>query len=158
LATGEIVLSKTMQENLVSMLKNPMIAAKPVGLATGEIVLSKTMQENLVSMLKNPKISAKPVGTNDFTYKPGRETVSKVGDSTVTVKDFNINIGGTLKLDGGRNFANINIAELLKDPQFVLEIKNVVGNAISASYNGGRKMNDPATMSGLITQTTIYGH
>lgn len=128
-----------------------------VGLATGEIVLSKTMQENLVSILKNPGVYSKPVGNNDFTYKPGRTETSQVGDSIVTVKDFNINLGGTLRLDGSGSSANLNVSELLKDPQFIGQLKDVISDAISSSYNGGRKMNDIATMRGMVAQTTTIG-
>lgn len=128
-----------------------------IGIATGEIVLSKTMQENLVSILKNPGVYSKPVGQNDFTYKPGRTETSKVGDSIVTVKDFNINLGGTLRLDGSGSSANLNVSELLKDPQFIGQLKDVISDAISSSYNGGRKMNDIATMRGMVAQTTTIG-
>lgn len=100
---------------------------------------------------------AVPVGKNDFTYVPGKTEVSKVGNCTVTVKDFNINLGGTLRLDGGNNFANINVNELLRDPQFVGNLKDVISDAISASYNGGKKMNDIATVRGMVSQTTTWG-
>jgi phage-related protein len=128
-----------------------------VGVAKGEIILSKTMQENLVSILKNPMIAAKPVGQNDFTYKPGNTEISKVGDSTITVKDFNINLGGTIRLDAGSSSANINMNELMRDPVFMNKMKGIIEESVSKSYYGGRKMNDLASKRGMFVQSGTIG-
>jgi hypothetical protein len=128
-----------------------------IGLATGEIVMSKTMQENLVSILKNPTLYAKPVGQNDFTYKPGNTEISKVGDSTITVKDFNINVGGTLRLDAGSSSANINMNELMRDPVFIDKMKGIIEDSVSNSYYGGRRMNDLASKRGMFVKSGTIG-
>ena len=126
------------------------------GTGTGDTVPAMLTPGEYV-VPKEDIVKAKPVGQNDFTYKPGRTETSKVGDSIVTVKDFNINLGGTLRLDGSGSSANLNVSELLKDPQFIGQLKDVISDAISSSYNGGRKMNDIATMRGMVAQTTTIG-
>lgn len=128
-----------------------------VGIANGEIVLSKTMQENLVSILKNPPIQAREVGGPQYVYTPKNTETSNVNGNTVTVKDFNININGTLKLDGGASSRNLDIRELLNDREFVNALKDVVKTAINNDVNGGRHMNDLAVMGGYPAQTNIYG-
>ena len=124
------------------------------GIGTGDTVPAMLTPGEYV-VPREDVIKAKPVGNNDFTLKPVSSESSKVGDSTVTVKDFNININGSLRLDGGMNSAKIDVNELLRDPQFVLQLKEVITDAISASYHGGRKLNDVPTMRGLLTQSTL---
>jgi hypothetical protein len=104
-----------------------------------------------------PAVQSMPVGKNDFNLEAIREEISKVGDSTVTVKDFRINLGGTLKLDAGGSTANLNLDSLMRDPVFIEKIQSLVTEGISSSYNGGRKMNDIATMRGMVAQTTTIG-
>ena len=128
-----------------------------VGIANGEIVLDKTMQENLVSILKNPPVQAREVGGPQYVYKPNGSETSNVNGNTITVKDFNININGTLKLDGGTSSRNLDIRELLNDRDFVNALKDVVKTAINNDVNGGRHMNDLAVMGGYPAQTNIYG-
>jgi hypothetical protein len=106
---------------------------------------------------KKDIIKAKPVGQNDFTYKPGNTEVSKVGDSTVTVKDFNINLGGTLRLDAGSSSANINMNELMRDPVFIDKMKGIIEDSVSNSYYGGRRMNDLASKRGMFVQSGTIG-
>jgi hypothetical protein len=124
------------------------------GTGTGDTVPAMLTPGEYV-IPKEDVIKAKPVGRNDFTFKPVSSETTKVGDSTVTVKDFNININGSLRLDGGMNSARIDINELLRDPQFVSQLKEVITDAISASYHGGRKLNDVPTMRGLLTKSTL---
>ena len=103
------------------------------------------------------KIEAKPVGEKEYIYTPKRTEASTVNGGTVTVKDFNININGTLKLDGGNSFKNINMNELLNNPQFVSAIKQMVQERINSDFNGGRFDNSPSVMRGLTTQVNTYG-
>ena len=102
-------------------------------------------------------IHTKPVGEKEYIYTPKNNETSNVNGKPVTVKDFNININGTLKLDGGNSSKNLDIRELLNDRNFVNALKDVVKTAINNDINGGRHMNDLAVMSGLPAQTAIYG-
>lgn len=103
------------------------------------------------------KIEAKPVGEKEYIYTPNRTETSTINGGTVTVKDFNININGTLKLDGGNSFKNINMNELLNNPQFVSAIKQMVQERINSDFNGGRLDSSPSVLRGLTTQVNTYG-
>ena len=128
-----------------------------VGVAKGEIVLDKTMQENLVSILKNPSVQAKPVGEAEYVYKPNRTETSNVNGNTITVKDFNINISGTLKLDAGNYSKSIDGRELLNDHAFMTEIKNKIMTEINQSINNGKYLSDLVTMAGFSSPASVYG-
>ena len=96
------------------------------------------------------------LGEAEYIYKPNRTETSNVNGNTITVKDFNINLSGTLKLDGGGSSKNIDVNELLRDQAFMTSLKNMIKTSINQDINGGRFMNDLATMSGFPSQTSIY--
>lgn len=125
----------------------------------GEVVLNPTQQRNFMAMANN-ETTVKPkqqLGEKEYIYIPRGSETSNVNGNTVTVKDFNININGTLKLDGGTSSRNLDIRELLNDRDFVNALKDVVKTAINNDVNGGRHMNDLAVMGGYPAQTNIYG-
>ncbi len=165
ISRGEIVLSKTMQENLVSLLKSPGLNVYKAS-ADGVQAVSSLSQKPLLAKVSagsfaqtESPVIPKPVGEKEYIYR-GENTsvnVGSGGNNTVTVSDFNININGTLKLDGGNSSSNIDVASLLKDPNFISQIRDVISNSVSSLYNGGRKMNDLATLRGLPAQTTTWG-
>ena len=177
LNSGEMVLNMNQQTRLFNAIKN---LATPVAPSINNIANSinansrHTIQTREVSIqniggntvfnrsVKSvapipTKIEAKPVGEKEYIYTPKRTETSTVNGGTVTVKDFNININGTLKLDGGNSFKNINMNELLNNPQFVSAIKQMVQERINSDFNGGRFDNSPSVMRGLTTQVNTYG-
>ena len=105
---------------------------------------------------ETPVKPKKSLGEAEYVYKPNRTETSNVNGNTITVKDFNININGTLKLDGGKSYKNIDVNELLRDQAFMTSLKNMIKTSINQDINGGRFMNDLATMSGFPSQTSIY--
>ena len=105
---------------------------------------------------ETPVKPKKSLGEAEYIYKPNRTETSSINGNTITVKDFNININGTLKLDGGKSYKNIDVNELLRDQAFMTSLKNMIKTSINQDINGGRFMNDLATMSGFPSQTSIY--
>lgn len=123
----------------------------------GEVVLNPTQQKNFMAIANGETtIKAKPVGEREYIYTPRSNETSNVNGNTITVKDFNINLSGTLRLDGGNSSKNIDVNELLRDQAFVTALKDVIKNSINHDINGGRFMNDLATMGGFPSQTSIY--
>ncbi len=104
-----------------------------------------------------PKVQAKPVGEKEYIYIPNRSEPSNVNGNTITVKDFNINLSGTLKLDGGNNSKNIDVNALLNDRQFINNLKELIKTSINNDMNGGRLMNDIATMRGHASSLSVIG-
>ena len=97
------------------------------------------------------------LGEAEYIYKPNKTETSNVNGNTITVKDFNININGTLKLDAGSYSKSINGRDLLNDYAFMTQIKNMIRESINRDINGGMLSNDLATVNGYPAQTSMYG-
>lgn len=102
-------------------------------------------------------VQAKPVGEKEYIYIPPQASRYNGNASAVTVKDFNINISGTIKLDAGNSQKSVSTQELLNDRQFVNSLKELIKQSINNDINGGRFMNDVAQMRGLPAQTALWG-
>ena len=126
----------------------------PILANSGEAVI--TPQQFNAVFGETPVKPKKSLGEAEYVYKPNRTETSNVNGNTITVKDFNINLSGTLKLDGGNSSKNIDVNELLRDQAFMTSLKNMIKTSINQDINGGRYMNDLATMSGFPSQTSIY--
>jgi len=140
------------------------------GLNSGEMVLNKNQQSRLFNFISNASdvistalngdngIKTRPFGENSFRMIPrdiSVENGQKV--SEITVKDVNLNVNGTIKLDAGNFAKNIDINQLLNDSSFVSSLKEIIKNSINNDMNGGRFMNDNATLRGSIGTTTYWG-
>ena len=140
------------------------------GLNSGEMVLNKNQQARLFKFINNDSdvistalngdngIKTRPFGENSFRMIPrdiSVENGQKV--SEITVKDVNLNVNGTIKLDAGNFAKNIDINQLLNDSAFVSSLKEIIKNSINNDMNGGRFMNDNATLRGSIGTTTYWG-
>ena len=120
--------------------------------------LTSVMSSNVTSLLTNKNdIQAKPVGEKEYIYTPSRNESANNGNNTVTIKDFNINLSGTLKLDGGNYSKNIDMNSLLNDFQFINALKEMIKTSINNDMNGGRFMNDLATLRGQTSSLSIIG-
>lgn len=137
-ATGGIVTGGTPGRDSVRALLTP-----------GERVLTKDQYQTLVK--------PKPTGAKEYIYNPGRTNISNVNGNKITVKDFNVNISGTIKIDAGNSSTNISAASLLRDQAFVNQLKNVIKESINNDMNGGRFMNDLATRRGQTTSSSMVG-
>ena len=135
---------------------------------SGEMILNKTQQANLFKLINNGigsavnstfglsnDVKAKPVGEKEYVYVPTKSSVNGVKE--LTVKDININVSGTIKLDGGSSAKDIDINKLLNDSSFVSSLKEIIKSSINNDMNGGRFMNDNATLRGSVSTTTLWG-
>lgn len=114
---------------------------------------------NGVSSLFRPRndVKAKPIGEKEYIYVPKSSETYNVNGNTVTVKDFNIKIDGTIKLDAGNYIKSLDVKGLLEDHAFVSSLKTMIKDSINADINNGRVMNDVATLRGNTNPTTIWG-
>lgn len=126
------------------------------GLNSGEAVITPKQFNTLFSMAESV-IKPKPVGEREYIYIPRGNESSNINGNTITVKDFNINLSGTLKLDGGNNSKNVDINALLNDYQFINNLKEMIKTSINQDMNGGRFLNDLAAMRGQTTSLSIIG-
>ena len=138
------------------------IKSKPIGdkvlasLNSGESVITPK-QSNMLFNTTEPVIKPKPVGEKEYIYIPKGNESSNINGSTITVKDFNINLSGTMKLDGGNNSKNVDMNALLNDYQFINNLKEMIKTSINQDMNGGRFLNDLAAMRGQTTSLSIIG-
>jgi hypothetical protein len=111
-----------------------------------------------LSVLKNSNdVKAKPVGEKEYVYTPTNSNPISNGVTEVTVKDINVNVNGTLKLDAGNFTKNIDINQLLNDSSFVSQLKDLIKQSINNDINNGRFMNDIASMRGMPSQVGLWG-
>lgn len=131
---------------------------QPVLAQKGEVILNPTQQKNFMALANdNTAVTPKPVGEAEYIYKPNGSSTSNVNGNTITVKDFNINLNGTLKLDGGNYSKDIDMNALLNDYQFMNALKEMIKTSINNDMNAGRYMNDLATMRGQVSSSSIIG-
>lgn len=142
-----------------------------VGLNSGEMVLNKTQQANLFnlingldglnsvisSILENKNdVKAKPVGEKEYVYIP-QQGSGRPNETSITVKDIKLNVGGTIKLDGGKNSKDIDVNALLNDISFINSLKEIIKQSINNDMNGGRFLNDLATIRGGSQSLNLVG-
>ena len=134
--SGEMVLNASQQSSLFSFISN--------------------MPSMLSSMLVNKNdVKAKPVGEREYIYTPSNNNGGN-GVTEVTVRDINVNVNGTLKLDAGGFVKDLDVSKLLNDASFVSQLKDIITNSINTGINSGRYMNDNSTMRGGLN-TTVWG-
>ena len=104
---------------------------------------------------KRSLIVAKPVGEKEYIHKPSRSNASE--NRSIKINDFNINISGTIKLDGGNTSKNIDINKLLSNQEFISSLKDIIKTSINNDINCGKFMNDDALRRGLPAQTSLWG-
>ena len=138
------------------------------GLNSGEMILNASQQSSLFSfissipsimssMLNNRNdVKAKPVGEREYIYTPSNTNRGN-GITELTVRDINVNVNGTLKLDAGNFTKNIDINQLLNDSSFVSQLKDLIKESINNDINNGRFMNDIASMRGMPSQVGLWG-
>jgi len=144
LNSGEMVLNKDQQNMLFGLFSK------------STSLLSDLFSFNPLSILKNSNdVKAKPVGEKEYIYTPNGN--SNNGVTELTVRDININVNGTIKLDAGNFAKNIDINQLLNDSSFVSSLKEIIKSSINNDMNGGRFMNDNATLRGSLGTTTYWG-
>lgn len=116
---------------------------------------------NVVSSALNTNNSIKtiPFGDNSFRKIPKSDyteySYNKGGE--ISVKDINLNVNGTLKLDTRGFIKDLDVSQLLNDTSFVSQLKELIKQSINNDMNGGRFMNDNATLRGSLGTTTYWG-
>ena len=163
LNSGEMVLNKNQQSALFNFINEVPSALSKIGTNGIQTDLFRSIGSifssivSPLSVLKNSNdVKAKPVGEKEYVYTPTNANSSN-GFSEITVKDINVNINGTLKLDAGNFTKNIDINQLLNDSSFVSQLKDLIKESINNDMNGGRFMNDNATLRGSLANTTYWG-
>ena len=111
---------------------------------------------SIVSRETNRSIVAAPVGGRAEIYRPQSESTQQ----NVSVNDFNVNISGTIRIDGGIGGSSpvgVSASDLLADESFVRQLKDIIKNSIASDMFSGRRMNDDAVNRGVTNAVTSFG-
>ena len=159
LSEGRVNASNSIS-SLITKIYSPSndVQVKPLSEAA-KVKSGNVVPPSMTSILTQTNdVQAKPVGEKEYIYKPtSTETSVSSNGSTVTVKDISVNIGGSIKLDGGSNSKEVDMNALLSNTQFVNQLKEMIKMSINNDMNGGRFMNDVSVMRGSTTNQTLYG-
>ena len=185
LNSGEMVLNKDQQTQLFKFIQNASSILTKIGSSNGVTyynasnkhsaihnnvggnILSNILStifnsnSNIVSsaLNTNNNIKTVPFGENSFRKIPKSDYTeySYNNGGEIIVKDINLNVNGTLKLDAGTVTKNLDINQLLSDTTFISSLKDLIKQSINNDMNGGRFMNDNATLRGSLGTTTYWG-
>lgn len=182
LNSGEMVLNKDQQAQLFKFIQNASSILTKISSSNGVThynasnrtfnsssnntlsnILSTIFNSNsnVVSsaLNTNNNIKTTPFGENSFRKIPKSDyteySYNKGGE--ITVKDINLNVNGTLKLDAGTFTKNLDINQLLSDTTFISSLKDLIKQSINNDINNGRFMNDIASMRGMPSQVGSWG-
>ena len=185
LNSGEMVLNKDQQTQLFKFIQNASSILTKIGSSNGVTyynasnkhsaihnnvggnILSNILStifnsnSNIVSsaLNTNNNIKTVPFGENSFRKIPKSDyteySYNKGGE--IIVKDINLNVNGTLKLDTGTVTKNLDINQLLSDTTFISSLKDLIKQSINNDINNGKFMNDIASMRGMPSQVGLWG-
>lgn len=118
----------------------------PALLNSGEVVLNTKQQEALSRRLNMSvnKPEIKPV-VEKIGITPIAEKSTYGGRDNISINpaDINLNVNGTIRLDGGSgNQGSIDAASLLRNPEFVRQLKDVIVSELNRNSNAGRLNKD----------------
>ena len=146
--SGEMILTMPQQRELFDILNSKY--------SRGNVKANVNSGVNVVLYKSSDTVKAKPVGNKEYIYKPSKSSLGGTS-SEVKVNDFNVNISGTIRLDGGRNSRDIDISKLLSNQEFVSSLKDMIKTSINNDINCGKLMNDDALRRGMPAQTSLWG-
>ena len=146
--SGEMILTMPQQRELFDILNSKY--------SRGNVKANVNSGVNVVLYKSSDTVKAKPVGNKEYIYKPSKSSLGGTS-SEVKVNDFNVNISGTIRLDGGRNSRDIDISKLLSNQEFVSSLKEMIKTSINNDINCGKLMNDDALRRGMPAQTSLWG-
>ena len=146
--SGEMILTMPQQRELFDILNSKY--------SRDNVKANVNSGVNVVLYKSSDTVKAKPVGNKEYIYKPSKSSLGGTS-SEVKVNDFNVNISGTIRLDGGRNSRDIDISKLLSNQEFVSSLKEMIKTSINNDINCGKLMNDDALRRGMPAQTSLWG-
>lgn len=95
----------------------------------------------------SPQVSAQPT-TGSQRYITPTSSIGQPSSNHLDIGDININVSGTIRLEGGTNSRGIDLNNLMKDQAFVTQIKDLIKDSINKGMNNGRSMHDASSIGG----------
>ena len=104
-----------------------------------EIIVRKLNNDNISSLYTETVKPSEPIGSVPSNVSQYRETMIYGGGNT-TVSDINVNISGTIRLEGANGGVGIDFNELMNNAEFRRQIVEMVKERLNTQGTGG-KMN-----------------
>lgn len=102
----------------------------PLGMVAGGLVGSKI----------SDGVKSLPISGNFMKVKPTKDSDTEVGrPSSVGKTDINLNVSGTIKLEGGGKSVDFDLAKLIDTPEFKRQLADIVTRRINESSNSGKR-------------------
>ena len=95
----------------------------------------------------SPQVEAQAT-TGSQRYISPTSSLPTMSSNRLELSDININISGTIRLEGGNNSRGLDINSLMKDQAFVTQIKDLIKDSINKGMNNGRAMKDASSIGG----------
>jgi len=102
----------------------------PLGMVAGGLVGSKI----------SDGVKSLPINGNFMKVNPTKDSDTGVGrPSSVGKTDINLNVSGTIKLEGGGKSVDFDLAKLIDTPEFKRQLADIVTRRINESSNSGKR-------------------
>lgn len=80
-----------------------------------------------------------PIVGNFMRVLPSVRENGQSGIQPIGKTDINLNVSGTIKLDGGGKTADLDISKLLDTPEFKRQLADIITRRINENSNGGKR-------------------
>lgn len=98
------------------------------------------MKSNISLEPIQAKVEAKPDNSSFLRVTPTKQEVSSTPSNISLGKtDINLNISGTIKLDGGGKTADLDLGKLLETPEFKRQLAEVITRKLNENSNSGKR-------------------
>lgn len=87
------------------------------------------------------QVVAKPLGDGNYAYEPIKGNGGGFVGSTPQ-SEVNVNISGTIRLDGGNSHTDMDMSKLMNDPAFVRSLTEMIRKEMTQDKNFGRVLAD----------------
>lgn len=115
----------------------------PVWANSDEMILNRNQQSALFNTIKGLSVKGpeiKPLSSiGQATNFSPMQSPWTANNAPTAPSDINLNVSGTIRLEGGGNSANIDVNSLLNSPQFKRQITDLITSRLNESSNGGKK-------------------
>ena len=109
----------------------------PVAIARliGKTSIGKSIKDKISS-----SIEGLPITGNFMKVSPNKETGTGANrPMSIGKTDINLNVSGTIKLEGGGNSTNLDLSKLINTPEFKRQIADIITRRINESSNSGKR-------------------
>jgi len=114
----------------------------PIMANAGEMLIDEAKQRRLLGMIDSLPTTVhqlQPLGQFNRVAPVSVDSKSLPSPKLPSSTNINLNVSGTIKLDAGDKFANLDISKLLESTEFKRQLLDVITRGLNENSNGGRR-------------------